>query len=76
MATKQERDMILDMLASGKINVSEARDLFDSIDRCEELNMDDDPLSLGESVCEWVRSTGKEILHAVKSAEQPFLSIH
>ena len=33
MATKQERDLILDMLASGKINIHEARQLFDAVER-------------------------------------------
>ena len=44
MATKAERDLILDMLASGCINPAEAKQLFDAIERCvqpEQVQADD-----------------------------------
>ena len=44
MATKAERDLILDMLAIGRINPAEAKQLFDAVERCvqpEQVQPDD-----------------------------------
>ena len=76
--TKQERDMILEMLASGKINVSEACDLFDVIESSVEAETDTDatPLSGDDFADQLKQNTRNEIPHAVNSAKSPYIFSH
>ena len=45
LATKQERDMILEMLAGGQITTDEARRLFDAVECCAEIAAENEILS-------------------------------
>jgi hypothetical protein len=76
MATRQERNLILDMLASGKINVNEARDLFDAIDQCEEFETHQESFPFCDSVEKWVQNTRNEIADMVNRVKTPFVYIH
>jgi hypothetical protein len=76
MANKQERDLILDMLAAGKISVREARELFDTVERIEERerNTHDtaQPLPLGAYIDQVVQDARDDIARIVDPEEFPF----
>ena len=59
MATKLERDMILEMLASGQITPDEARRLFDAVEYCAMI--------AAEEECDF---PGYDVVNAVKGSLQ------
>lgn len=70
MITKQERDLILDMLASGKINLSEARDLFDAIEGSAQAEMNPDAQPIYASINDWADSLVGEIHGEIQNTFQ------
>ena len=76
-ANKQERDLILEMLAAGRINVREARELFDTVERIEESERSThdpvQPLPLGDYIEQMLMDAQEDISKIVDFVEFPFV---
>lgn len=73
MATKEERDLILDMLASGRITPDEASMLIDAIERCAEDEMLDVwQLDFADNLHTLNRSFEKSIRDVSETIHQAF----
>jgi len=83
MITKEERDLILNMLASGKITAAEARDLFDAIERSAEEQQTPEVWDEPESILDWAHNLSDEInnelrdhfQHIAETAAMPFIHV-
>lgn len=71
-ATQQERELILDMLASGKINTEEARGLFDAIEQYGDEHEIEDLSDKNDFVSEYLTDARFEIRHRMDFIHLPF----
>lgn len=68
MATKEERDLILEMLSSGRITPDEARRLFDAVEYCAVIAAEDECDLPGYDVVNAVKDTLRESIQAANEA--------
>lgn len=71
MATQQETDLILEMLASGRINAAQARMLFDAVERCSEDEQDSSlDFYFSDFTRELRHDIERELKHAARHVRQ------
>jgi hypothetical protein len=68
MATKEERDLILEMLSSGRITPDEARRLFDAVEYCAVIAAEDECDLPGCDVVNAVKDTLRESIQIANEA--------
>jgi hypothetical protein len=71
MISKQECEMILGMLAAGRISAEEAEGLFDALERCSLAEMENS-VAAQDPFHDWAASLGEEISQAVLAGVQGF----
>lgn len=72
-ASKAERDLIVEMLAAGRITVAQARGLFDAIERHAAQESELEPFAAWEDLSTGLNKTMQDAVrqagHAVQAAE-------